>query len=71
MPKLLCVYCSSSDLIDAKYHAAAEELGRGMTARGWGLVYGGGGCVGIDGGAGPRGQSQRRLCRGRRIPEFM
>ncbi len=42
MPKLLCVYCSSSDLIDAKYHAVAEELGRGMVARGWGLVYGGG-----------------------------
>jgi uncharacterized protein (TIGR00730 family) len=42
MPKLLCVYCSSSDLIDAKYHAAAEELGHGMAARGWGLVYGGG-----------------------------
>jgi uncharacterized protein (TIGR00730 family) len=48
MPKLLCVYCSSSDLIDAKYHAAAEELGRGMVARGWGLVYGGG-CVGSMG----------------------
>jgi uncharacterized protein (TIGR00730 family) len=48
MPKLLCVYCSSSDLIDAKYHAAAEELGRGMATRGWGLVYGGG-CVGSMG----------------------
>ncbi|MGA3008202.1 MAG: TIGR00730 family Rossman fold protein [Opitutaceae bacterium] len=40
--KLLCVYCSSSELIDTKYHAVAKELGRGMTARGWGLVYGGG-----------------------------
>jgi uncharacterized protein (TIGR00730 family) len=48
MPKLICVYCSSSDLIDAKYHAAAEALGRGIAARGWGLVYGGG-CVGSMG----------------------
>ena len=42
MPKLLCVYCSSSDRLDAKYYAAAEAFGRAMTARGWGLVYGGG-----------------------------
>jgi uncharacterized protein (TIGR00730 family) len=42
MPKLLCVYCSSSDRLDAKYVAAAEAFGRAMTARGWGLVYGGG-----------------------------
>jgi uncharacterized protein (TIGR00730 family) len=42
MPKLLCVYCSSSRQLDAKYHLAAEALGRGMVARGWGLVYGGG-----------------------------
>ena len=41
MPKLLCVYCSSSDRLDPKY-AAAAELGRAMVARGWGLVYGGG-----------------------------
>lgn len=40
--KLLCVYCASSDRIDPKYAAAAEELGRQMVARGWGLVYGGG-----------------------------
>lgn len=40
--KLLCVYCSSSDRIDPKYAAAAEELGRELVARGWGLVYGGG-----------------------------
>ena len=50
MPKLLCVYCSSSDRLDPKYAAAATELGREMVARGWGLVYGGGktglmGCV--------------------------
>lgn len=42
MPKLLCVYCSSSDRLDPKYYAAAEQLGREMAARGWGLVYGGG-----------------------------
>ena len=42
MQKLLCVYCSSSDRIDPKYAAAAEELGRELVARGWGLVYGGG-----------------------------
>lgn len=42
MSKLICVYCSSSDRLDAKYYAAAEALGRAMAARGWGLVYGGG-----------------------------
>lgn len=42
MPKLLCVYCASSDRLDPKYYAAAAELGREMVARGWGLVYGGG-----------------------------
>ncbi len=42
MNNLLCVYCSSSDLIDRKYFEAADALGRGMVARGWGLVYGGG-----------------------------
>lgn len=42
MTKLLCVYCSSSDRIDPKYASAAEELGRELVARGWGLVYGGG-----------------------------
>ncbi len=42
MQKLLCVYCSSSDRLDPKYAAAAEELGRQLVARGWGLVYGGG-----------------------------
>src|SRR5882757_7692402 len=42
MPKLLCVYCSSSDRLDPKYVTAAEELGHELVARGWGLVYGGG-----------------------------
>lgn len=42
MAKLLCVYCSSSDRLDPKYHAAATELGHELAQRGWGLVYGGG-----------------------------
>jgi hypothetical protein len=42
MPKLLCVYCASSDRLHPKYYAAAAELGREMVMRGWGLVYGGG-----------------------------
>ena len=42
MPKLLCVYCSSSAKLDAKYYDAGERLGREMVARGWGLIYGGG-----------------------------
>ena len=42
MPKLLCVYCSSSDRLDPKYATAATALGREMVSRGWGLVYGGG-----------------------------
>jgi hypothetical protein len=42
MPKLLCVYCASSDRLEPKYFAAAEELGRELVARGWGLLYGGG-----------------------------
>jgi len=40
--KLLCVYCASSDRIDPKYFAAAEQLGRELVAHGYGLVYGGG-----------------------------
>jgi uncharacterized protein (TIGR00730 family) len=42
MQKLLCVYCASSTTLDPKYHAAADEVGRGLAANGWGLVYGGG-----------------------------
>ena len=42
MAKLLCVYCGSSKNLDPKYYRAAEEVGRSMVARGWGLVYGGG-----------------------------
>jgi len=42
MAKLLCVYCGSSRNLDPKYYRAAEEVGRSMVVRGWGLVYGGG-----------------------------
>lgn len=41
MPRLLCVYCSSSDRIDPKYHEAGSRLGRQLVEHGWGLVYGG------------------------------
>lgn len=42
MPKLICVYCSSSRDLDAKYYEAGEAIGRGLAQRGWGLIYGGG-----------------------------
>jgi len=42
MPKLLCVYCASSDRLDPKYTEAASAVGHEMVQRGWGLVYGGG-----------------------------
>ena len=40
--KSLCVYCSSSDRLEPKYYAAADEVGREMARREWTLVYGGG-----------------------------
>jgi uncharacterized protein (TIGR00730 family) len=40
--KSLCVYCASSDRLDPKYFEAAGRVGRGIAARGWTLVYGGG-----------------------------
>ncbi len=40
--KSLCVYCSSSDRLDAKYFAAATAVGREIAHRHWALVYGGG-----------------------------
>ena len=43
MSKLLCVFCSSSGDLDRSYHEGAEAVGRGLAARGWGLIYGGGG----------------------------
>lgn len=41
-PFRVTVYASSSERIDARYHAVAAELGRGIAARGWDLVWGGG-----------------------------
>jgi uncharacterized protein (TIGR00730 family) len=41
MPKIICVFCSSSDNLDSTYFDAAHELGAGLAAQGWGLVYGG------------------------------
>lgn len=40
--KSLCVYCASSDRLDPKYAAVAEQVGREIARRGWALVYGGG-----------------------------
>ncbi len=40
--KSLCVYCSSSDRLEAKYVAMAEQVGGEIARRGWALVYGGG-----------------------------
>jgi len=40
--KSLCVYCSSSDRLEPRYSAAAEQVGREIARRGWALVYGGG-----------------------------
>jgi uncharacterized protein (TIGR00730 family) len=42
MPRLICVYCSSSDRLDPKYYREAERFGGQLVARGWGMVYGGG-----------------------------
>jgi len=42
------VFCGSSDAVDAKYWAAARELGEKIAKRGWQLVYGGG-TVGLMG----------------------
>ncbi len=40
----ICVYGSSSDLIDKEYIEKGEELGRKMAERKIGLVFGGGAC---------------------------
>ncbi len=48
MIKNVCVYCSSSNLLDEHYYEEARQLGRGLAARGLRLVYGGGN-VGIMG----------------------
>ena len=42
MGRAICVYCSSSDLVDGAYFEAAEGLGRLIAEGGHTLVYGGG-----------------------------
>lgn len=69
MPKLLCVYCSSSAELAPEYYAAAEAIGRAMPARGWGLVYGGG-KIGLMG-AVARGVKESGGTVVGVIPEFM
>jgi uncharacterized protein (TIGR00730 family) len=41
MPLNICVFCSSSDVVEASYFAAATELGKAMAVRGDVLIYGG------------------------------
>ena len=41
-PPALCVYLASSEEIDVRYRELAAEVGRGVAARGWTLVTGGG-----------------------------
>ena len=42
MTKSVCVYCGSRDGDDPAFAQAAEDLGRGIAARDWRLVYGAG-----------------------------
>jgi hypothetical protein len=44
----VCVYCGSSDGARSEYILQAQAVGRAIAARGWGLVYGGGG-IGLMG----------------------
>lgn len=44
----VCVYCSSSTNVPNGLRALAEEVGTGLAARGWAMVYGGG-AVGLMG----------------------
>ncbi|MFZ5946281.1 MAG: TIGR00730 family Rossman fold protein [Bacillota bacterium] len=46
--KYLCVYSSSSCIVDKKYFLAAKELGTQMAQKGFGLIFGGG-MVGLMG----------------------
>ncbi len=42
MLKTICVYCSSSNRIAARYFEMADEVGRLLAERGYALIYGGG-----------------------------
>lgn len=37
----VCVFCASAEGLPEPYVRAAEDLGRGLGERGWGLVFGG------------------------------
>jgi len=39
----ICVYCGSSDQVSVGYHDAAREMGHAIAAKGYSMVYGGGG----------------------------
>ena len=52
----ICVYCASSNHIDQRYFASADELGEAMARRGWPLVYGGG-SIGLMGAVAERVQA--------------
>lgn len=39
--KHVCVFCSSSNELDPAYYTHAQRLGRVLTQKNWGLVYGG------------------------------
>ena len=38
----VCVYCASSEAVDAELREVARALGAGLVERGWELMYGGG-----------------------------
>lgn len=38
----VCVFCASSEAVDPRYRTVAAELGTGLAAADWELVYGGG-----------------------------
>ena len=40
--KRLCVYCASSNRVDERWFEVARHVGRRLSARGIGVVYGGG-----------------------------
>jgi uncharacterized protein (TIGR00730 family) len=41
-PLRVCVFCASSEAVDRRYREVAADLGKGLAAAGWELIYGGG-----------------------------
>lgn len=67
--KTICVYCASSRLCDAAYHAAARRTGEVLAEHGYGIVYGGsanGSMGALADGALARGGTVRGI-----LPRFM